>query len=73
MPGLSKHPAHIFETHTGCKLAHCPICDGGLGVCTVCGGFEGSLTTECLGRRMTEAEQDDVYACVVDFIDGVWR
>jgi hypothetical protein len=38
--------------------------------CKVCGGAEGSLPTLCPGRRMTEEEQDAVYAGELDFNMG---
>lgn len=63
-----KHTEYI------CKSNHeypgCMFCDGGLFACTVCGGIEGSLTTDCPGKRMTEAEQDEVYAGRKDYREG---
>lgn len=46
--------------------------DDGLAHCKVCGGGEGSLPTECPGRRMTAEEQDKVYGLHLDFNRGQW-
>jgi hypothetical protein len=46
--------------------------EDGLAHCKRCGGAEGSLTTECPGYRMTESEEDAVYAGKIDFIDEKW-
>lgn len=53
-----------------CDDEHCPACPGGLTLCTVCGGAEASLPTECPGRRMTLEEQDNVQAGNIDFKGG---
>ena len=45
---------------------------GGLFSCTVCGGAEGSLPTECPGVRMSADRADDVYADMWDFKGGRW-
>ena len=63
---------HVYEKHENCELNHCPICDGGLSVCTVCGGWEGSLTSDCPRERMSGDEQDAVYAGIKDFRNGQW-
>jgi len=39
----------------------CQFCEGGLFWCTVCNGFEGTLTTDCSGRNNTEVEHDAIY------------
>ncbi|QRE00495.1 hypothetical protein [Burkholderia phage BCSR129] len=62
-------PDHVFEKHTGCDKDHCHICDGGLAVCIVCGGAEGSLPTKCPGYRMTADQQDEVYAGRLNYTD----
>lgn len=64
---------HVYETHTDCRRDHCVICDGGLAHCTVCGGFEGSLTTDCAGRRVTGEEIRRIYDVGdLDYRDGGW-
>lgn len=51
----------------------CQFCNGGLGYCTVCHGFEGTLTTECCGRKITEEEEDKIYKQgTLDFNNGRW-
>jgi hypothetical protein len=44
-----------------CHRVGCQFCDGGLGLCTVCGGFEGSLLPKCPGIRLTEEQHDENY------------
>lgn len=63
---------HIYEVHENCQELHCHICDGGLAVCTVCGGAEGSLATECPGVRQTAQQSDQIYYGELDFKDGRW-
>jgi len=56
-----------------CNKPGCQFCDGGLGACTVCGGFEGTLTTDCCGRMITELEEDRIYKQGnLDYRDGDW-
>lgn len=51
----------------------CYFCEGELFYCNVCGGFEGSLTKECCGCRMTKEEQEAVYLLhTLEFFDGNW-
>jgi len=65
---------HIWLKHTNCSDWSCPICVGGLVLCTVCHGAEGTLTTECCGRPITEDEENRIYKLGnLDFIDGEWR
>lgn len=44
--------------------------DDDLSHCRVCGGAEGSLPRMCPERRMTDEEQDLVYAGKLNFMDG---
>lgn len=61
------------------RVEHCgnPNCDGcaicNLFLCAVCGGAEGSLTTECPGIKIDEEQADAVYAGKLDFVNGSWR
>ncbi len=65
---------HTWEKHENCNNWSCPICVGGLRFCTTCKGGEGSLTTECCGRPITEEEEHKIYKLgTLDFIDGEWR
>lgn len=64
---------HTWVKHTNCSDWSCPICVGGLGMCSVCGGAEGTLTTECCGRQITEEEQHRIYEVGdLDFVNGEW-
>lgn len=56
-----------------CNQSYCQFCDGGLMACTVCGGFEGSLPTECPGVKLLECTLDDIYIRCLDFYDGKWH
>jgi hypothetical protein len=61
---------HTRLTHENCEQLSCNICD--LFVCAVCNGAEGSLSTECCGRRLTVEEEDNIYDEKIDFINGEW-
>jgi hypothetical protein len=71
---------HTFYTGADCTCTYAELCwvcrnvvDGGLAVCKVCGGGEGSLTTDCCGRQITEEESDRIYnKGNLDFRDGQW-
>lgn len=67
---------HTLETPATCPCSgdsgNCPICDGGLALCKVCGGAEASLPSECPGRRMSPEEQEGVQAGRLDFKGGQW-
>ena len=68
--------AHDYLTGEECSKTHgdaiCPICDGGLRLCKVCNGAEGSLASECSGRFVSESEQDAIMASELDFVGGRW-
>lgn len=63
---------HQYEEHADCQHVNCPICDGGLSFCTVCLGAEASLTTECVGRALTQGEQVLIQQGARDFVNGAW-
>lgn len=69
---------HVFVTPEECacdKDGDCMICDGGLGLCRVCGGAEGSLTTECPGFQISTEQSDAIYnrgAGGLDWRNGQW-
>ena len=47
---------------------NCMFCDGGLGHCIVCGGFEGQLLTYCPGYKLSEETLESCYrGNVLDF------
>jgi hypothetical protein len=63
-------------THTKyvCKGGHdhpsCVFCGDGLFTCTVCGGFEDSLPTDCPLVKMTHEQQVDIHSGNLDYRDG---
>jgi len=64
-----------MREHTlhSCNESDCRICEGGLSFCTTCKGGEGSLTTECCGRPLTEVEEWMIYDIgVLDFVGEQW-
>lgn len=65
---------HVWYKHEGAcpNPGVCQFCDGGLALCVVCRGAEGSLPTECPGEPMTKAQEDEVYRGVIDFRNGKW-
>lgn len=64
-----KHEYH----QCNCDSALCMFCRGNLKMCNVCGGFEGSLPTECPGEDMPDEYEQAVFENVLDFVDGEWR
>jgi hypothetical protein len=62
-----RHADHEPDTEI-CRM----ICDGGLAVCKVCGGAEGSLTTECPGYQLDPNMLDNIYAGKSDYHAGQW-
>lgn len=64
---------HTWELHTMCERPYCPICVGGLGSCTVCGGAECELPSECPGAPMTDEQKEQVCAGQLDYRNGQWQ
>lgn len=67
--------AHLFIESVNCNCTGgpgCMICDGGLGLCSLCGLLEGSLTTECPGTKCYDTHSERVYAGEIDFVRGEW-
>lgn len=60
-------PVHHWAHCTNPECTGCHLCHGGLAVCTVCGGMEGSLPSECPGASMPGDVQDAVYAGELDY------
>jgi len=63
---------HKFITSEDCICKaedNCPICDGGLAVCSVCRLYEGALTTDCPRFKSTDKE-DDIYDGKIDYREG---
>ena len=70
---------HKLVTHeNGCPYTddlyyeQCPICDGGLAVCEVCNGAEGSLPSECPGRKLSACEEEEIMLRNIDYKNGKW-
>jgi hypothetical protein len=62
---------HSFEVHSQCEIHNCMICDGGICHCLTCGGAEIDLSTDCVGRRLTEKERIGI-ANGDDYKNGKW-
>ena len=69
--GLLDGQQHTWFKCT-CGETGCQFCDGGLGKCTVCNGFEGQLTDECCGFKLDETVLDAVYKGGLNYRHGVW-
>ncbi len=63
---------HKLITHQDCEITNCLICDGGLAICTVCGGAEGALTTDCAGIQLTSNQLDSIHQGQLDFQNDLW-
>lgn len=63
---------HIWVQHTNCNNPTCWSCAGGLSICSVCGLYEGSLTTDCPGYQCYGEKSDAVYKGEIDFVAGQW-
>jgi hypothetical protein len=62
---------HVYLTHERCSHEGCcPVCDGGLGICTVCGCLEGSLATQYPGVHCYNRHGELIYIGMVDFRNG---
>lgn len=72
---------HIFAKHDhGCPVDEsnrvtdgcqsCSVCQGGLSICIICGGAEGSLTTVCAGYK--HGMDDQVYKGDIDYLADGW-
>ena len=64
---------HKPVVHSPCLSidTFCPICEGGLVLCSICKLAEGSLTTECPGEDSLK-RLDAVYNQYIDFREGRW-
>lgn len=61
---------HWFRCGPQCN--GCQFCHGGLALCTRCGGYEGSLTSDCCGERLEMETHDAVYDGCWDYRKGEW-
>ena len=59
---------HIWTKHEHCtNPGTCMICDGGLALCTICGGLEGALLDGCPGIRLTVDQHEWNYRKFLTF------
>jgi hypothetical protein len=58
---LMLHPKRHEFHRCRCGRPGCMFCDGGLGLCTVCGAFEGQLLPDCPGYGLAPWERDACY------------
>lgn len=56
-----------------CTEPYCRWCEGGLSLCTVCKGFEGTLTVDCPGFKIEKEDLELIYHQDLDFVDGRWQ
>jgi hypothetical protein len=72
---MKQHDLHTSKDCT-CEDESCFVCryviNGGLAICKVCGGAEITLTTDCVGRKLDEAEEEKITAGLWDFKNGQW-
>lgn len=64
---------HILVEHENCENAYCPVCQGGLSVCKVCGTMEGGLTTDCAGVSLPAVLVELVYDGQLDYRGFRWQ
>jgi hypothetical protein len=64
MSDVVRFPKHHLHR---CDDEHCYPCRGGLALCTICGGAEASMPTDCPGRPMEPYEQDWVQDGSMDY------
>ena len=67
---IIQFPGHHWAHCTRKDCTGCHLCHGGLGICTTCGGMEGSLTTDCPGERVSYDDGERVYAGTLDYRRG---
>lgn len=65
----SRSTAHVLHS---CNEERCFVCDGGLAMCTVCGGGEGAMPTDCPGAKIAAPILDQIYRGEFDFVGGQW-
>lgn len=63
---------HRYECQINHSGERCHYCDGNLFLCTVCGGAESSLTTDCPGTPLTKEQDAAVSAGTLDYKYGKW-
>lgn len=61
---------HERAKHENCDDIGCNICN--LYICSMCGGAEGSLTTDCPCYQVPYIMGQLVYAEAIDFVVDKW-
>jgi hypothetical protein len=69
---LNKPHTPVVHGQACNRTGSCFICDGGLVLCELCGGAEGSLPTHCPEVTMGEELEDQVYNGALDYRNGAW-
>ena len=66
------HFSHAITTDCGKRdCAGCVVCN--CGVCSVCGLYEGALTTDCPGQQVDFDTSQKIYnSAKLDFRNGAW-
>ena len=68
---IIQFPGHkLYRCGPDCE--GCFACEGGLSMCTVCGGAEASLPTHCPGVEMDDVTCSSVQIGIADYKDGEW-
>jgi len=65
-------PHTPYKCPQPCERLFCQFCDGGIFSCTVCGGIEGSLTTDCSGKQITHYQMNEIYGQRLDYRVDSW-
>lgn len=58
---------HLWHARKDCTRENCPVCDGGLALCKICGGLEGALLDSCPGVMLRQAQHDWNYKKFLTF------
>ena len=69
MKGM-KHERATHPSDYDCGPYGCNVCN--LFICSICGGAEGSLTTDCCGYKVPYVMDKLVYAGAIDFVVDQW-
>lgn len=61
-----------YECSPECDDSCCQFCRGGLGLCTICKGFEGTLTIDCCGFELNSHILEAIYHGGLNYKNGEW-
>jgi hypothetical protein len=65
--GLVNFPRHHLAKCENRACRGCHLCEGGLALCTRCGGYEGSMPSDCPGEKMQDCVELEVYRGTLDY------